>query len=51
MAKKSRYMGYVNAMKKGQAAKPVSSVLIADRQSPSTIPLMATPRWAALWVL
>ena len=27
MAKKSRYMGYVNAMKKGQAAKPVSSVL------------------------
>ena len=27
MAKKSRYMGYVNAMKKGQAAKPASSVL------------------------
>ena len=26
MAKKSRYMSYVNAMKKGQAAKPASSV-------------------------
>ena len=26
MAKKSRYMGYVNAMKKGQAVKPASSV-------------------------
>ena len=26
MAKRSRYMGYVNAMKKGQAAKPASSV-------------------------
>ena len=26
MAKKSRYMGYVNAMKKRQAAKPASSV-------------------------
>ena len=26
MARKSRYMGYVNAMKKGQAAKPALSV-------------------------
>ena len=26
MAKKSRYMGYVNAMRKGQAAKPALSI-------------------------
>ena len=26
MARKSRYLGYVNAMKKGQAAKPALSV-------------------------
>ena len=27
MAKKSRLLGYMNAMKKGQATKPASSVL------------------------
>lgn len=26
MARKSRYMGYVNAMNKGQAAKPALSI-------------------------
>ena len=26
MARKSRYLGYVNAMKKGQAAKPALSI-------------------------
>ena len=35
MAKKSRYMGYVNAMKKGQAAKPAFSMLAGKKRQPN----------------